>query len=179
MAENNGSAAAAADKKAAIYEMQYYLKFISKHVSGISEVTPDGIYGKKTEAAVMEFQNKYSLDPTGEINRATWNKITSVYEALEEEHTAAEPLHVYPIDLSSMKKDDDYGEILLLQGVLKKLSDRYENLLPVTSTGIYDAETENIVRQLQEIFSLPQTGIVNKATWNRIAKFYSGFTFND
>lgn len=167
------------NKKSAVYEMQYYLKFIAKHTKGITEVTPDGIFGKKTEDAVREFQKKYSLDPTGEINRTTWNRITTVYFELKEEYGAAEPIYIYPVELSAMKKGDDYGEILILQGILKKFSRRYNNLGKIGTTGVFDDETEDFVRNLQGIFGLPQTGEVNKKTWNRIAKFYSVFAFND
>lgn len=167
------------NKKAAVYEMQYYLKFISKHIRGISEITPDGIFGAETEKAVREFQKIYSLEPTGEINRTTWNKITNVYAELKEEYGRADPIYVYPTELFAMKKGDDYSEILVLQGLLKRLSDRYENMPAASTSGVFDSETEDLVKKLQEVFDLPQTGEVNKATWNRIASFYSAFTFND
>lgn len=178
MAEMSGQSAAA-NKKAAVYEMQYYLKFIAKYVRGIKEITPDGIFGRETEEAVVEFQKIYALEPTGEINRATWNKITSVYAELKEKHGRAEPVYVYPTELSAMKMGDDYGEILVLQALLKRFSDRFENMPAASTSGIFDSETEALVRSLQAVFDLPQTGEVNKTTWNRIANLYSVFTFND
>ncbi|MBE6157300.1 MAG: spore cortex-lytic protein [Firmicutes bacterium] len=39
--------------------------------------------------------------------------------------------------------------------------------------GAYDATTEAAVRKFQEIFSLPVTGVVDKATWYRIKYIYN------
>ncbi|MBQ8132753.1 MAG: peptidoglycan-binding protein [Bacilli bacterium] len=43
----------------------------------------------------------------------------------------------------------------------------------VTDLGIYNQETEDAVRKFQEIFSLPITGIVDKATWYKIKYVYT------
>lgn len=42
-----------------------------------------------------------------------------------------------------------------------------------TDLGIYNFETENAVKKFQEIFALPITGIVNKATWYKINYIYT------
>ena len=42
-----------------------------------------------------------------------------------------------------------------------------------TSLGIYNQETENAVKKFQEIFALPVTGIVDKATWYKIKYIYT------
>ena len=38
--------------------------------------------------------------------------------------------------------------------------------------GVYDAQTAASVRVFQSVFDLPQTGIVNEPTWNRISYLY-------
>ena len=44
----------------------------------------------------------------------------------------------------------------------------------ITNTlGIYDEETEKAVKKFQEIFNLPVTGIVDKATWYKIKYVYT------
>ena len=42
-----------------------------------------------------------------------------------------------------------------------------------TTVGIYDEETERAVKKFQEIFGLPVTGIVDKATWYKIKYVYT------
>ena len=50
----------------------------------------------------------------------------------------------------------------------------YPAIPEITSTvGIYDQETENAVKKFQEIFSLPVTGVVDKATWYKIKYIYT------
>ena len=78
-----------------------------------------------------------------------------------------------------MKTGDSYDEVLLLQVMLKKLADRYKNLPEVLLTGVFDGETENSVKALQRVFGLPQTGRVDRKTWNRISRLFSAFTYND
>lgn len=47
--------------------------------------------------------------------------------------------------------------------------------IPVIETdlGIYNQETENAVKKFQEIFALPITGVVDKATWYKIKYVYT------
>lgn len=42
--------------------------------------------------------------------------------------------------------------------------------------GIYSTETVNAVRTFQRIFELPQTGIIDRATWNSISWYYVAVT---
>lgn len=62
--------------------LQEYLAFISSIVPAIPTVTPDGIFGPETRAAVVAFQNYYGLPATGAVNEATWNRIVEIYRQL-------------------------------------------------------------------------------------------------
>lgn len=42
--------------------------------------------------------------------------------------------------------------------------------------GVYGQSTANAVKTFQSIFSLPQTGIVDYATWYQISNIYVGVT---
>ena len=64
--------------------------------------------------------------------------------------------------------------VLAIQRDLKRIKNNYPAIPEITSTvGIYDQETENAVKKFQEIFSLPVTGIVDKATWYKIKYIYT------
>lgn len=64
--------------------------------------------------------------------------------------------------------------VLAIQRDLKRIRNNYPAIPEITSTvGIYDQETENAVKKFQEIFSLPVTGIVDKATWYKIKYIYT------
>jgi peptidoglycan hydrolase-like protein with peptidoglycan-binding domain len=64
--------------------------------------------------------------------------------------------------------------VLAIQRDLRRIRKNYPAIPNITNTiGIYDEETANAVRKFQEIFSLPVTGAVDKATWYKIKYVYT------
>ena len=64
--------------------------------------------------------------------------------------------------------------VLLIQRDLKRIRKNYPAIPDITNKlGIYDEETVNAVKKFQEIFSLPVTGKVDKATWYKIKYVYT------
>lgn len=62
-----------------VQQAQQQLDAIATVYTAIPRVTPDGIYGPATEAAVREFQSVFGLPQTGVIDFATWFKISHIY----------------------------------------------------------------------------------------------------
>lgn len=62
-----------------VRQMQEQLQTISSVYSAIPSITPDGIYGPATAAAVREFQSIFGLPRTGVTDFATWYKISHIY----------------------------------------------------------------------------------------------------
>ncbi|MDD6156363.1 MAG: peptidoglycan-binding protein [Lachnospiraceae bacterium] len=67
---------------AKVRQMQEQLARISKSYPAIPTVTPDGIYGPKTQEAVKKFQQVFGLPQTGIIDYNTWYKISAIYVAV-------------------------------------------------------------------------------------------------
>ena len=64
--------------------------------------------------------------------------------------------------------------VLAIQRDLRRIRKNYPAIPDITNTlGIYDMETVNAVKKFQEIFSLPVTGSVDKATWYKIKYIYT------
>ena len=64
--------------------------------------------------------------------------------------------------------------VLAIQRDLRRIRKNYPAIPNITSTlGVYDEETKNAVKKFQEIFSLPVTGSVDKATWYKIKYIYT------
>ena len=59
--------------------IQNYLNRISQAYPLIPKQVEDGIYGTNTAEAVRVFQSIFSLPQTGEVDYATWYKISDVY----------------------------------------------------------------------------------------------------
>ena len=64
--------------------------------------------------------------------------------------------------------------VLAIQRDLRRIRQNYPAIPEINTTlGIYDEETVAAVRKFQEIFSLPVTGVVDKATWYKIKYVYT------
>ncbi len=59
--------------------VQTYLNRIAQAYPAIPKQAVDGIYGAETRKAVMTFQGIFSLPKTGNVDYATWYKISDVY----------------------------------------------------------------------------------------------------
>lgn len=66
------------------------------------------------------------------------------------------------------------NEVRDIQIRLNRISRNYPAIpkIPVTD-GIFDGSTEKAVTKFQEVFNLPQTGKVDKATWYKILYIYT------
>lgn len=70
-----------------------------------------------------------------------------------------------------------FGEsVLTIQEQLNTISDSYPAIPKVSEDGIYGANTAAAVRTFQEIFRLPETGVVDYRTWYRISEIYVAVT---
>lgn len=64
--------------------------------------------------------------------------------------------------------------VIAIQRDLKRIRQNYPAIPNINDKyGIYNNETENAVKKFQEIFSLPITGVVDKATWYKIKYIYT------
>lgn len=62
--------------------IQEQLNYIARTYTAIPRITVDGIYGTNTANAVKAFQNIFDLYQTGNVDYATWYKISQLYVAL-------------------------------------------------------------------------------------------------
>lgn len=65
-----------------VRQIQEQLARISQAYPAIPSVTPDGIYGAATRAAVEKFQSVFGLPVTGVVDYRTWYKISEIYVAV-------------------------------------------------------------------------------------------------
>ncbi len=73
----------------AVRVMQEYLNFIARTYPQIPTVSVDGVYGPTTRAAVIAFQDLFSVPGgRGVVTSVTWNAITNVYDDLYQGYIA-------------------------------------------------------------------------------------------
>lgn len=65
-------------------------------------------------------------------------------------------------------------KVRMLQEQLNRISVDYPSIPTIVPDGIYGEQTARSVRIFQSIFSLPQTGITDFATWYKISEIFVG-----
>lgn len=74
-----------------------------------------------------------------------------------------------------LRLGDDSNSVKIIQTELNRISDNYPAIPKIrVENGLFGLDTENAVRAFQEIFGLPRSGTVDKATWYRIRRYYNG-----
>lgn len=66
------------------------------------------------------------------------------------------------------------NDVRTIQVQLNRIARNYPAIPKISYVdGAYGTQTEEAVKEFQKIFNLPQTGIVNEATWYKIAYIYT------
>ncbi|NLL01169.1 MAG: peptidoglycan-binding protein [Clostridiales bacterium] len=68
------------------------------------------------------------------------------------------------------------NNVRMIQEQLNAIANAYPLIPKIAVDGIYGTHTANSVRIFQQIFDLPQTGVVDIATWYKISRIYVGVT---
>ncbi len=63
-----------------------------------------------------------------------------------------------------------------MQEQLNRIAQVYPSIPRVAADGAFGPATERAVRRFQSVFGLPQTGVVDYATWYKISEIYVGVT---
>ena len=73
-----------------------------------------------------------------------------------------------------LRLGDALNEVKIIQTELNRISKNYPAIPKIAAeNGLFGIDTENAVRKFQEVFSLPVTGTVDKATWYAIKRYYN------
>ncbi len=163
----------------AVQTLQIQLNRISRNYPAIPKIDrADGNYTVSTEAAVRKFQEVFNLPPTGNVDQATWYRIAYIYTSVKrlaeldsEGISQGEFSLQYTEDL---RPGMQTNQVRGMQYFLAVVGAYYASVQPITITGFYDQQTEESVRSFQRVFGLPQTGIVDEATWQDLYRAYLG-----
>lgn len=162
-----------------VRDIQIRLNRISRNYPAIPKIpNTDGIFDAATESAVRKFQQIFNLPQTGEADKSTWYKIAYIYTSVKR---LAE-LNSEGLNLEDVSKQYQYElsigmqsiEVRTLQYYLAVIGAYYSAIQPVDITGYFGEQTEQSVRSFQQVYGLPQTGIVDRQTWEDIFRAYDG-----
>ncbi len=162
-----------------VRDIQIRLNRISRNYPAIPKIpVTDGVFDEPTEEAVKKFQEIFNLQQTGTVDKSTWYKIMYIYTSVKK---LAE-LNSEGLSLEDVQKqftgDLSIGmqtmEVRALQYFLAVIGAYYADVQPVDITGYFGEQTENSVKSFQQVFGLPQTGVVDRQTWLDIYRAYLG-----
>ena len=159
--------------------IQTALNRISQNYPAIPKLAvTDGIFGSRTEASVRAFQEIFGLDVDGIVGKATWYAIVRLYTAvtrLSELRSLGQQFYAINWNPENALQIGSNGEqVRHLQYMLSVLSDFITGIPNVAVDGIYGTATRDAVLAAQRRFHLPETGVVDRSTWDEIYDQYSG-----
>ena len=159
--------------------VQTELNRISQNYPAIPKVAAvDGIFGARTENALIAFQRIFDLNPDGVVGPATWYSLVRLYTAvtsLSELRSQGQKFYTIAWNQGQPISPGDRGiRVEHLQYMIRVLSAYISQIPSVTVDGVYGSATRSAVLAAQGYFRLPQTGTVDLATWDEIYDQFAG-----
>lgn len=159
--------------------IQVELNRISQNYPAIPKIeNVDGIFGSRTEASVRAFQEIFDLTADGIVGKATWYALVRLYTAvtrLSELRSQGQRFYAISWEYPNRLQQGDRGDkVRHLQYMLSVLSAYIRQIPPLTVDGVFGPNTRDAVLAAQRFFGLPETGIVDEATWDNIYDQFSG-----
>ena len=160
-------------EREAIKNLQKYLRQLSYHNDEISPLPIDGIWDSATERALSSFQSLYNLPVTGRADRITWDILKREYDRSLSENSPPAPLLIFPrIKGYAVSEGDDGILAQVIIYMLDELSAVYG--FPIDpESGSFDSHTSALISDFQYRNGLPQSGRVDRETWDRLAAEYN------
>lgn len=164
----------------AISNLQTYLRQLSYFDPDISSVPIDGIFESETKQGIMDFQKKYGLEQTGIADRETWDAIYDAYLDSMKENSPPNMISPFPFSPPNynLSKGEQWFLVNIIQYMLGELSHSYDGFEKVVISGIYDDETERVIREFQRRNFINVTGSVDKETWNLLSNQFNNIAKN-
>ncbi len=141
-----------------VKKAQYYLNQVL-YTPGTQPLVEDGVFGQKTQFAVVVFQYLNNLSIDGVLGSRTWDVLIQKFKELDtpnpEVNKTGYTLRIGSVGLGVQK----------IQMYLNRLNVPSPNL---TVDGNYGQRTANAVRIFQAASGLSADGVVGNNTWDKI-----------
>lgn len=165
------------DTGADVELLQRRLNRISANYPGIPKIyRGDGYFGPSTTDAVKEFQRVFGLEVDGIVGKATWNQVLFIYNAVKKLYEiTSEGLSINELqtEYSTDISNGDTGDgVRTIQYYLSYISLFVPTVLSAGFDGSFGPQTENSVKSFQKNYGLPETGVVDRATFDKIEEVY-------
>lgn len=161
-----------------------YIRTIKVQLNRISDNYPaipknttiNEVFDSELEKSVRAFQNIFSLQENGIIDKSTWYKIKYIYNAVKRvSDLYSEGISIGEAELlytAELKLGDTDPGIKELKFFLETIALFDPNIPYVTLTDTFDENMQEVVIAFQNKYNIPATGIINVPTWAKIQEVY-------
>ena len=162
-------------EKNAIINLQTYLRAQSFLYPNAIIPPVDGIFDTQTKNALIDFQLRNSLAPTGVADRITFELLYDQYIDIIENSSLPNPIIPFPSHPTNyvIKRGEHSFLVAVLQYMLNEIGVVYNVFDALEINGEYDETTEKAILSFQTINSLSPTGETDRKTWNAISRIYN------
>ena len=148
------------------------MQVISYFDNDLPSLRVNGTFNDNTKAMVINFQKKYGLPTTGEVDADTWDKIIQVYvntiNNIPKEYAIYED-ELFPGRILALGMTGD--DVKTIQKFLLKICQKFKNIPGVRVSGIFDDIMEKSVMKIQSLYNLDTTGVIEPVTWYNIVEY--------
>lgn len=162
-----------------VSSLQYMLRRLAQTDSDLTELAVDGLFGERTLEAVMRFQRKFHPPVTGTVDEGTWNAIRDRWLAMEAQRTDARAVRIFPSEGTRLEEGSTREYMIVPQTMFLVLSRQFEGIVPDRADGQHGPASAKNARWLQRAAGLPETGVMDQATWDALSRLYEIFVVKD
>lgn len=159
----------------AVLDLQRMLNQLSRRYPQLPRLAETGIFDEGTLEAVMIFQRDFSLPVTGVVDELMWNTITTAYRKDLLHFGSPLELRVLPNGEFSAPFGTIGYPVLIAEAIFNSLSRDIQNFHRSSSGTSNAGNTHENLRILQALSGLSTDGVLNRATWDFLARLYHIF----
>ena len=155
------------DRQAAVRRILTYLHFIrDRGFPELPPLTPDGIYGEETRAAVIAFQVIMGLEGSGIVDIETNDAIYSVYESQADVEIISE----FDVGDFPVAQGSGGAQVGAVNRILNSLRDVYADMPRADRGDRFGQETKRAVKYIETVFGRAPSGVVDAELYSRIVR---------
>lgn len=156
-----------------VYSLQTMLRTLADCDPRLPCLVPDGLFGERTLEAVLSFQRDYRFPMTGVVDHQTWQAISALYQQVVHRHRPPHPVQAFQHRDFTVEVGESCLHLPMIQAMFLALSALLEEIEAAPVNGSHTGASVRNILWLQRICKLPETGRVDKATWDRLSRLYA------
>lgn len=157
-----------------VRRIQRALRILNRNGVDIPEVFEDGIYGDETTNSVSDYQRQKGFEPTGVVDKETWDSLMNDAALFIERNAPARPISPFLDGSGKACAGEECWTMYFAQSMLKFLATVYSGFKNVEVSGVNDPATAESLRYLQERSDTDYSdGTLDKTTWNALAALFT------